>query len=72
MLNDTNKSINYRKHKSDIKLEPYLLQVRNRKHRTILTKIRLSDHKLEIEVGRHQKPKIEENTERVYRTGSLA
>ena len=39
-------------------LSPYLLQVRNRKHRRAMTKLRLSDHSLEIEKVRHDKPRI--------------
>ena len=53
--------LSYRKHKLNIKLEPYLLQVRNKKHRRMLAKLRLSDHKLEIETGRHQRPKIDQD-----------
>ena len=61
MLNQPNKFLCYRKHKSNIKLEPYLLQVRNKKHRRMLAKFRLSDHKLEIETGRHQRPKVDQD-----------
>ena len=61
MLNQTSKSLCYRKHKLNIKLEPYLLQVRNKKHRRMLAKLRLSDHKLEIETGRHQRPKVDQD-----------
>ena len=51
MLNQTSKSLCYRKHESNINLDPYLLQVRNKKCRRMLAKLRLSDHKLEIETG---------------------
>ena len=61
MLNQTNKSLCYREHKSNIKLEPYLLQVRNKKHSRMLAKLRISDHKLEIETGRHQRPKVDQD-----------
>ena len=61
MLNQTSKSLCYRNRKSNIKLEPYLLQVRNKKHRRMLAKLRLSDHKLEIETGRHLRPKIDQD-----------
>ena len=50
----------YRKHKSNIKLEPYLLQFTNKTQRRMLTKLRLSDHKLEIGAGRHQRPKVDQ------------
>ena len=39
-------------------MESYLTQVTNTSHRRALTKLRLSDHKLEIECGRHIRPKI--------------
>ena len=49
MLVKTNKSLVYREHKSEFKMESYLTQVTNISHRRALTKLRLSDHKLEIE-----------------------
>ena len=54
----TNKSLVYRKHKTEFKMESYLTQVTNTSHRRALTKLRLSDHKLEIVSGRHIRPKI--------------
>ena len=54
----TNKSLVYRKHKSEFKMESYLTQVTNTSHRRALTKFRSSDHKLEIECGRHIRPTI--------------
>ena len=54
----TNKSLVYRKHKTEFKMESYLTQVTNTSHRRALTKLRLSDHKLEVESGRHIRPKI--------------
>ena len=39
-------------------MESYLTQVTNTSHRMTLTKLRLDDHKLEIECGRHIRPKI--------------
>ena len=41
-----------KKKKSDIKLEEYLKSERNFKNRQLLTKFGLSDHNLEIELGR--------------------
>ena len=58
MLVKTNKSLVYRKHKTEFKMESYLTQGTNRSHIRALTKLRLSDHKLEIESGRHIRPKI--------------
>ena len=71
MLNQTSKSLCYRKHKSNINLEPYLLQVRNKKHRRMSAKLRLSDHKLEIETGTHQRPKVDQD-KRICRLCSIS
>jgi hypothetical protein len=38
-----------------IKLEDYLSTLNNFNSRKILTKFRISDHKLEIEIGRYKK-----------------
>ena len=54
-------SLVYRKHKTKFKMESNLAQVTNTSHRRALTKLRLSDHKLEIEGGRHIRPKINKN-----------
>ena len=58
MLVKTNKSLVYCKHKSEFKMESYLTHVTNTNHRRALTKLRFSDHTLEIECGRHIRPKI--------------
>ena len=56
ILVKTNKSLVYCEHKAEFKMESYLTQVTNASHRKALTKLRLSDHKLEIERGRHIRP----------------
>ena len=48
----------YYKFKHFIKLKPYLTLVQNRKQRVSCSKLRLCDHKLNIEVLRHQKFKV--------------
>ena len=58
LVKTINKSLVYRKHKTEFKMESYLNQVTNTSHRTALTKLRLSDHRLKIESGRHIRPKI--------------
>ena len=58
MLIKTNKSLVCHKHKIEFKMESYLTQLINTSHRRKLTKLQLSDHKLEIESGRHIRPKI--------------
>ena len=47
MLAKTNKSLVYHKHITEFKMDSYLTQVTNTSHRRTLTKLRLSDHKLE-------------------------
>ena len=44
--------------KHDFKMEPYLSSIRDFKVRKILTRFRISNHVLQIEKGRHCKPKI--------------
>ena len=44
--------------KQSIGREAYLDQIRNTKRRQKLTRFRLSNHKLMIEVGRHMRPKL--------------
>ena len=44
----------YSKLKNNIKMEPYLLQESSFKNRQIITKFRVSDHPLEIELGRYK------------------
>ena len=46
----------YVKYKHDFKLEPYVTKL-NFKNRQELSRLRLSDHKLKVEVGRYTKPK---------------
>ena len=43
----------YREIKNVFEISEYLLQIKNRKYRQILSKIRLSSHQLAIEKGRH-------------------
>ena len=45
----------YKQIKTDFGLEKYLLKESSPKDRQILTKFRVSDHPLEIEVGRYKK-----------------
>ncbi len=51
-INDCSKALSYKTYKSHIAFEKYLYLVPSRKNRRILSKLRLSDHCLEIEKGR--------------------
>ena len=50
------KALVYKSYKNSIRYEQYLSTVQNRFDRRIITKLRLSDHCLAIESGRHTKP----------------
>ena len=56
--NQSNKMRTYRKLKTidNYRCEDYLHQVTNIRHRNIMTKLRLSNHRLAIETGRHMRP----------------
>ena len=54
-VTNTIKGNTYSQFKNRISLEPYLSLIRNRKHMVQFSKLRLSDHKLMIELGRHNK-----------------
>ena len=56
-INQSTKADTYRQFKPEMKFENYLYH-KNRKWRVNMTKLRVSDHKLQIEVGRHQRPLI--------------
>ena len=53
-LTDSSKIFLYSKIKSEFKIENYLTDMPNFKTRQLLTKFRVSDHNLEIEVGRYR------------------
>ena len=46
----------FKSFKDKVVIEKYLLDIKNRKHRVSLSKLRLSDHCLMIEQGRHCRP----------------
>ena len=54
-LVENSKPFLYNKLKNEIKLEDYLSTLNNFNSRKILTKFRISDHKLKIEIGRYKK-----------------
>ena len=64
-LESSKKSTTYRSFKDNMKFEPYLLHT-NRKERVAMTKLRVSDHKLMIEVGRHRQPSIPQEERTCY------
>ena len=44
--------------KSDYRIEPHILYVRNKRYQRALTRLRVSSYKLNIEVGKHSRPYI--------------
>ena len=48
--------------KSEVKIEPFLCKIKNPKYRVAFAKLRASSHSLEIERGRHSKPKTHVNS----------
>ena len=56
-----NKLRTYRIFKTSFHLENYLLDIRNFTYRRWLTKLRISDHNLQIELGRRSIPKVPAN-----------
>ena len=52
------KADSFRLFKNLVKFEPYLKDIKNRKYRVAFTKLRLSDHCLMIEKGRHSRPRV--------------
>ena len=55
-LNTFSKADTFKQFKDNIVMERYLEVIKNRKHRVSLSKLRLSDHCLMIEEGRHKRP----------------
>ena len=56
---DTSKLRTYAKVKTEIGIEKYLVEIKNTEIRSKVTKLRLSNHRLAIETGRHVCPKID-------------
>jgi hypothetical protein len=58
--NQKNKLRTYREFKTIYEMEPYLEKIKEVKYRRALTKLRVSNHSLMIEKGRHQHLKVEQ------------
>ena len=57
MLKNQPKMRTYCAFKNAVKMEKYISDVKSIERRTLLSKFRLSDHRLEVEVGRYHRPK---------------
>ena len=60
------KAITYCKFKFNVSLENYLYQLKNIRHKIALTRLRLSNHNLLIETGRHLRPRVERNERKCF------
>ena len=60
------KAISYCKFKYNIYLEKYLHRIKNIRHKVALSRLRLSNHNLLIETGRHMRPKLERHERKCF------
>ena len=65
-INRSPKAISYALFKTSISPETYFTQVKNNKHRIALSRLRLSNHSLMIEKGRHLRPKLERHERKCF------
>ena len=65
-INHSPKAISYAIFMTTIYLEKYLILVKNTKHRIALSRLRLSNHNLMIEKGRHVRPRMERNERKCF------
>ena len=65
-INHSPKAMSYAMFKTTIYSEKYLILVKNTKDRIALSRLRLSNHNLMIEKGRHLRPRIERNERKCF------
>lgn len=65
-ITESPKAILYKEFKTNVSLEKYLTDVKNRNHKIALTRFRVSNHDLLIEKGRHFRPKIEREDRKCF------
>ena len=63
---ESTKALTYNKLKQNVSTENYLFVVKNIRHKTALSRLRLSNHKLCIETGRHLRPKLERSKRKCF------
>ena len=63
---ESSKALAYKKIKQNVSTENYLFAVKNMRHKTALSRLRLSNHKLYIETGRHLRPKLERSKRKCF------
>ena len=65
-ISESPKAISYCKIKYNVSLENYLYEVKNIRHKIALSRLRLSNHSLLIETGRHLRPKLERQERKCF------
>ena len=65
-INNSPKAISYALFKRTVNYENYVDQIENVKHKTSLSRFRLSNHNLLIEKGRHMRPRLERNDRKCF------
>ena len=65
-ISESPKAISYCKIKYNVSLENYLYEVKNIRHKIALSRLRLSNHSLLIETGRHLRPKLERHERKCF------
>jgi len=66
-ISTKSKADSFIKFKNAIHTEPYLIKIKNIKHKIAMSRFRMSNHSLMIEIGRHVRPeKIERNKRFCY------
>ena len=65
-LGESPKAISYTKIKPNVYLEKYLHEVKNIRHKIALSRLRLSNHNLLIETGRHIRPKLDRENRKCF------
>ena len=65
-ITESPKAISYCKIKYNVSLENYHYEVKNIIHKIALSRLRLSNHSLLIETGRHLRPKLERHERKCF------
>ena len=65
-INNSPKARTFLTFKQNVVYEKYLNQIENHKHRTSLSRFRLSNHDLMIEKGRHMRPRIDPDLRKCF------
>ena len=65
-MRNSPKAISYVLFKTTVNIENYLDEIENTKHKTSLSRFRLSNYNLLIEKGRHMRPRLDRNERKCF------